>query len=187
MKEIGEYRPKDWIDVRVQFRQSPIHGTGMFAVADIAAGEPVCIWGGTLLLTAQDLDGEGREAWEAKGYVWATIGEGLYLASELGDDEKDLTNFINHSCDPNLWMQDEVTLVARRAVFRGDELTIDYALFEANEESVGRFQCRCGSPLCRGRYSGKDWRLPDLQKRYKDHFSPFLNQRINNLRTSARL
>jgi hypothetical protein len=158
----------------------------MFATAPIKAGEVVSIWGGTLLLTKEDIEGRKVEEWRAKGCVWATIGEGLYLASLLGEDDKDLTNFINHSCDPNVWMQDEVTLVARRDIAVGEELTVDYAMFEGDEEWVGPFECRCGSELCRGRFTGKDWRRKDLQERYGEHWSPFINERIWRLRACER-
>jgi SET domain-containing protein len=33
----------------------------------------------------------------------------------------------NHSCDPNLWHADVVTITARRDIAAGEELTIDYA------------------------------------------------------------
>jgi SAM-dependent methyltransferase len=79
-------------------------------------------------------------------------------------------------------MQDEVTLVARRDIAVGKELTIDYALFEETEEWVAPWQCRCGSERCRGGHSGRAWRRADLQERYGDHFSPFINVRIQALR-----
>lgn len=187
MKETKGYRPTEWIDPRIEIRPSPIDGHGMFATAPIRQGEVVNIWGGTFLLTEEDIKKGGtKKEWRAKGYVWATIGEGLYLAIRLDEDNKDLTNFINHSCDPNVWMQDEVTLVARRDIVVSEELTVDYAMFEGDEEWVGRFECRCGSELCRGRFTGKDWRRQDLQERYGEHFSPFINDRIRRLRASER-
>lgn len=186
MKETRDYRPTEWIDPRIEIRPSPIHGKGMFATAPIKAGEIVNIWGGTLLLTQEDIEGEKASEWKAKGYVWATIGEGLYLAGLLSDDDRDLTNFINHSCDPNVWMQDEVTLIARRDIAVGEELTVDYAMFEGDEEWVSPWKCRCGSALCRGHVTGKDWRRRELQERYGEHFSPFINERIRRLRSCER-
>jgi hypothetical protein len=95
-----------------------------------------------------------------------------------------LTDFINHSCNPNVWMKDEVTLVARRGIVVGEELTIDYAMIEGTEEWVGPWECRCGSELCRGRYTGNDWRQKELQERYRNHFSPFICERIRRLQAS---
>lgn len=109
------------------------------------------------------------------------IGESLYLASRSGEGNEHPTQFINHCCDPNVWMHDEVTLAARRHIGVGEELTVDYAMFEGDEEWVGRFECRCGSEFCRRSLSGKDWRRKDLQERYGEHFSPFINERIRNL------
>ena len=125
-----------------------------------------------------------RENGRPKDTCGGPIGEGLYLARLLAPGEQDLTNFINHSCDPNVWMQDEVTLEARRDSAIGEELTIDYAMFEGSEDWVSPWACRCGSACCRGKFTGQDWRRKDLQERYRDHFSPFINKRIRRLNAS---
>jgi len=185
-KRIGrKYRPSDWIDPRIEIRPSPIEGRGMFASAPIKQGEVVTVWGGTLLLTEEDIAGERAREWQDRGYVWATIGEGLYLASLPGEGKEDLTNLINHSCDPNVWMHGEVTLVARRDINVGEELTIDYAMFEGDEEWAAPWECRCGSELCRGGHTGRAWRRRELQERYRSRFSPFINERIQRLQASG--
>ena len=92
--------------------------------------------------------------------------------------------FINHSCDPNLWMQDEVTLTARRSITAEEEATMDYAMHFADPAWTMRQPCSCGSSLCRGQIRGADWMLDDLQRRYLGHFSPLLNQRIAHLQKS---
>jgi hypothetical protein len=45
------------------------------------------------------------------------------------------------------------------------------------------FTCRCGTALCRGQVTGQDWRRPELQERYRGYFSPYLQQRIDNLKS----
>ncbi len=181
MKNTKDYRSTEWIDPRIRIQPSPIHGKGMFAIAPIKQGEVVNIWGGTVLLASEDIEGKKAKEWKAKGYVWAAIGEGLYLANLLGGDNKDLTNFINHSCDPNVWMQDEVTLIARRNITAGEEITVDYAMFEEDEDWIPTWECLCGSKLCRGRFTGKDWQRKELHERYRNHFSPFINDRIRRM------
>jgi hypothetical protein len=99
MKDPEQYRTTDWIDPRIEIGPSRIQGKGMFATAPIKQGETVNIWGGTLLLARADIEGTKASEWRAKGYVWATIGEGLYLAGRLSEEDRDLTNFINHSCE----------------------------------------------------------------------------------------
>jgi uncharacterized protein len=87
---------------------------------------------------------------------------------------------MNHCCDANLWMCDEVTVVARRAIAAGEELTQDYALYTASPTWTLK-PCRCGTPICWHEITGNDWQPSDVQERYRDHFSPFLNERIHHL------
>lgn len=182
-REHQRYRDVEWIDALAKLRLSPISGRGLFARALIKAGEPVVIWGGVVFTKAEVNAGKA-----APGSTVA-IGEDLFLGSpvETYDREWDnLGDFINHSCDPTLWMQDEVTLVARRDIYGDEELTADYAMWEADESHLAPWECRCGSPLCRGRVTGRDWRLPELQERYRGHFSPFINERIRRLEEASK-
>lgn len=82
--------------------------------------------------------GTGRQADEVhkKGLVVLKIEDDVFEVYDLIDKDLDPTWFINHSCDPNVWMLDEVTLAARRKVQQGDELTGDYAMWEADEGDV---------------------------------------------------
>ena len=76
-------------------------------------------------------------------------------------------------------MLDAVTLAARRPIAAGEEITADYALW-LFEQDWCLDPCRCGSPLCRGRVTSRDWQLPELQTRYAGHFTPFLNRLIQH-------
>jgi hypothetical protein len=174
-----EYSQREWIDPRIEIRVPAIAGRGMFARARIAKGEVVVVWGGTVFSGAEVQAGKA-----SKGST-VPIGEGVHLGSSAGtyDRERDdVGDFVNHSCDPNTWMEDEVTLVARRDVKAGEELTADYAMWKDEENSIVSWDCNCGSSLCRGRITGRDWRLAELQERYKGHFSPFIRQRIRKLK-----
>ena len=64
---------------------------------------------------------------------------------------------------------------AASGIAPGEELTTDYALFDDNDETM---QCQCGMPSCRGTISGRDWQRPDLQRRYGDYFSSYLQRRF---------
>jgi SET domain-containing protein len=62
----------------------------------------------------------------------------------------DATAFINHSCEPNLFMRvlhGHVLFFALRDIAAGEELTLDYVLTPHSD----RTRCRCGSPRCRGK------------------------------------
>jgi hypothetical protein len=53
----------------------------------------------------------------------------------------------NHSCDPNLVLADATTLVARREIAAGEEITSDYATMTNNPS--WRMTCNCGAADCR--------------------------------------
>jgi len=89
---------------------------------------------------------------------------------------------LNHSCDSNLWMADEVAQIARRDIAVGEELTVDYALFTVDPDWALERSCRCSVPDCRRTITGNAWRLPRVQGRYYPHFSPSVDRRIERLR-----
>jgi SET domain-containing protein len=157
-----------WLDPRVVARPSPIEGLGLFATGPIARGDVVGIIGGRVI---DDVELR-RIARSRSKYNSAAIGDGANLL--LQNDE--VVTRGNHSCDSNLWMRDAFTLEARRDIAAGDEVTIDYALQTAVPD--WEMACHCGSPYCRKRIRGNDWMRPELQERYRGHFSPFLNRRI---------
>lgn len=110
------------------------------------------------------------------------IGEDLHLVEVPEITQRREGGSLNHSCDSNLWMEDEVTLVARRDIEAGEELTVDYALFTVQPDWKLEMPCRCGLVVCRHLITGNDWQLPDVQMRYYPLFSPFINARIERLR-----
>jgi uncharacterized protein len=170
------YHKNAWIDPRLEIRPSPLGGRGSYARQLIKESEIVTIWGAEVF-TKEEVNVE-----KTQGRLVVPIGEGLYLAYEIYDNEAP-DHFLNHSCDPNIWLVDEVTLVARRAVDLGEELTADYATWELQEVWVSPWSCNCRSHLCRGIITGRDWRLPELQDRYGNHFLPCIYEKINRLKS----
>jgi hypothetical protein len=70
----------------------------------------------------------------------------------------------------------QVTFVAMRAIPAGVELTIDYAMIDGDPGE--RMECACRDPQCRRVITGSDWRLEELQRRYRGYFSRYLADRI---------
>ncbi len=168
----NKYLSTTWYDPRVEVRHSSIHGMGMFASQPIHEGEIVVRIGGAVMTEV-----------EFRGYI-STVSR--YNAVQIGEethlvDVPTALGGMNHSCDANLWMRDEVTVVARRDIAAGEELAQDYALYTTSLTWTMK-PCLCGTPVCRLVITGSDWQRPDVQERYRDHFSPFLNERIRRLR-----
>lgn len=167
---MSRYRAESWIDPRVERRRSEIEGFGTFASAPIRAGEVVFIFGGDLF-TDEDIAGG-----KVLKHSYIMVAEGQYLGHSVKAGIT-VDDFLNHSCRPNVWMLDEVTLVAMRDISAGEELAIDYVMY-LEEDWTAPWHCHCGTPDCRGQVSGQDWRRPELQARYRGHFSPFVEQKI---------
>jgi uncharacterized protein len=170
------YLAKTWRDPRQEIRRSPIRGMGIFARAPIEQGEAVEIVGGQVM-TETEFRAFQRMT---PRYNAIQIGQDLHLV-ELPEFTIERGGSINHSCDSNLWMADEVTLVARYDIAAGDELTVDYALFTSQPDWVLDETCNCGALDCRHTITGNDWQRADVQARYYPHLSPFLNEHIRRL------
>ncbi|MDO9174324.1 MAG: SET domain-containing protein [Actinomycetota bacterium] len=146
-------------------------GRGSVAVEPIAAGEVVAGFGGRCLTRDEfDLLPEGQQVRSIQ------IDEALFLA---GSPEPEPADFINHSCDPNCGMRGNTVLVALRDIEPGEAITYDYATSDGCD--YDEFECACGTALCRGKVTGHDWMLPELQLRYRGSFSPYLAARIASL------
>lgn len=57
----------------------------------------------------------------------------------------------NHSCEANTAV-DGLNVLAARNIRKGEELTLDYAVFL--DDSMEPFECKCGASTCRGMITG---------------------------------
>ncbi len=153
----------------IEIRSSLIHGKGMFAKKDIPEDTIIFKWGGTFV-------SKSELPTDKEKYIILQIDDNLY-SIELRDSPEDDTYFINHSCNPNVWMNDRTTFVTSRNVKKGEELTVDYALF-VSEDYVSKWTCKCGAKECRKKITGLDYKIPELQRKYKGHFSPVVQKKI---------
>src|SRR5690349_7488078 len=111
-----DYLRRSWINSKLAGGPSKIHGDGVFAVAPIACGEKLMEFGGEKICRAETESGGYREC-----SIWF-VAEDIYLALPVSDPEPSLDENLNHSCDANAWLTDEVTLVARRHIAAGEEI-----------------------------------------------------------------
>ena len=157
----------DYLTSAAEVRAGGPLGRGVFATAAIPAGETVVVFGGAVMDRAQFDATPGARAIQ--------IDEDLFLVS-AGADAGDQ---VNHSCEPSCGFLGNVILVARRDIAPGEELTFDYAMSDGCD--YDEFECVCGAPSCRRKVTGNDWMLPELQRRYRGYFSPYLARRMARL------
>jgi D-alanine-D-alanine ligase len=146
---------------------------GMYAVADIAPDEVIEHYEERphYLVTKQHVRQEWsrlKQEWFAQ-YAWPLTEEVWCMWSDDPAEWKPL----NHSCDPNAWLQG-LNMVARRPIYRGEEITLDYATFCG--EQLQPFVCSCGSRHCRGMVQGADFLEPWVEQ-YGDHLSDFVRNK----------
>lgn len=134
---------EDWrrIYEALYVARSTLVGKGLFAGAPIAARAKI-----------GEFEGEVIGLREARRRA---AGRRIVAIVELERHAIDATRtgrgfrYINHSCEPNTFMRCTATraeFYARRAIRRGEELTVDYG--ESHHD--GKLACRCGARGCRG-------------------------------------
>jgi uncharacterized protein len=163
--------PLSYLSPKTEVLESKIHGHGLFAIANMAKDEIVAVKGGHIV------DGKTlrEEIAPRLGPVEIQIHDDLFIAP-VTEEERELSMlYLNHSCNPNLGMRGEITFVAMRDIRAGEELTHDWAMTDDDDYSA---ECNCGAANCRKLLTGKDWQLPDLQKRYAGYFSAYLARKI---------
>ncbi len=152
---------------------SKISGLGLFANQDIKKGEVIGVKGGHILTLAE------LDALPYTGkHPELQITEDLFVGPTNDKEYEETMVFINHSCEPNIGMMGNIVSVAMRDIKAGEELTQDYATVDCREYS---FTCTCGSTNCRKTITGNDWMIPEIQNKYFDYFSSYLQQKIKSL------
>jgi len=136
--------------------RSSIHGLGLYARRDIAAGEMVIEYAGEVIRAVLT---DRREQMYDRTRPNGASDHGCYMFRLSESSVVDATvagnaaRFINHSCDPNCYSeivddgagQKHVVIFALRAIDRGEELTYDYK-FPFEDVKIA---CMCSTRRCK--------------------------------------
>ena len=138
--------------VRIEVRESAVHGRGVYAAQFIPEGTRIIEYTGQ------------RVSWEA-----APDDENDPLTFNFGLENGEVINpevagndarWINHCCNPNCEAIEEdnrIFIYAMRDIEASEELFYDYAMEidePITEESKRKFACHCGASNCRGTMLG---------------------------------
>ena len=134
--------------VRIEVRESAVHGRGVYATQFIPEGTRIIEYTGQRVSWERAPDDENDPH---------TFNFGLENG-EVINPEVDGNNarWINHCCDPNCEAIEEdnrIFIYAMRDIEAGDELFYDYAMEidePITEGSKRKFACHCGASNCRG-------------------------------------
>ena len=170
----------------IELRISPVHGKGLFAKSHIPKGTTV--WmnrnDGPMeqnykTYTFSELESIPDENRQYIVMYGSQLTEHTITGPESEHDVSlDNANYFNHSCSPNCLPINENIWIAIKDILPNDELTIDYITFDSNVYS-NMPHCRCSSTNCRKSLRSDDYKLPDIQERYKGHFVSFIQDKID--------
>ena len=168
-------RTFSWMNPKLEVRETEKFGKEVFAKDSIKKDEMLAIFGGYILTLKEEenLPDEYND-------TGIQISEDFVLSSKY---KKEDTDYFNHSCEPNAGFNGQIFLVAMRDIKKDEEITFDYAMVTYKSKTARnyRFKCLCGSKNCRGTITNNnDWKLLDLQKRYKGYFQFYLEKIIND-------
>jgi SET domain-containing protein len=140
----------------IEIRRSRIHGRGLFARQDIAAGSRLIQYLGRRISKQRSAE----LCLKQNAYIF-TLNEQDDLDGRVSWNPARL---INHSCEPNcdaeLDDQDRIWIISRRAIPRGEELTYNYGY---DLKDFSNYPCRCGAATCPGFMVAEDL-LPTVRR-----------------------
>ena len=141
------------LDALIWVHASAVHGKGVFATRQLAAGERVIEYVGEVISMAEAIARHPHDPSNPDHTFYFHLDDGRVIdALHGGNDSK----WINHSCRPNCVPDEDrgrIFILTRRLVFKGEELTFDYGLVSdepVSEALKARYACRCGAKKCRG-------------------------------------
>ena len=138
---------------RIQVRRSGVHGKGVFAARDLARGEVLIEYIGERISWEEALDRHPHDPLQPDHTFYFHLTDDCVIDANVGGNA---SRWINHACSPNCEADEvdgRVFIKARKAIKAGEELFYDYGLIidEPYTKALKkRFECRCGTPRCRG-------------------------------------
>ena len=145
----------------VAVRPSTIRGKGVFAAKDFRRGDQILQIDDSHVVTDPSTLTEEQHDFELD-----------YLANGKIVIMQTPERYINHSCNPNSYIQtvDGVrNVLAMSDITAREEMTLDYSI---NGYGDATFECRCGSYNCRKTFHADFFKLP---KSLQMEYLPFLD------------
>lgn len=134
--------------------RSSVHGNGVFATRDIAAGERVIAYAGREITWDEAQLRAERQGGPHNHTFFFSLANGNVVD---GGDEGNDARFINHSCAPNCEAIEEedsrIFIYALQPIKQDEELNYSYPLIYEGRHTPAikrAFACRCGAANCSG-------------------------------------
>ncbi|WP_370653996.1 SET domain-containing protein [Rhodoferax sp.] len=138
---------------RLQVRRSGIHGKGVYAVQDIAAGDTLIEYVGEIISWEEAQARHPHDPVNPNHTFYFHIDESRVIDALYGGNS---SRWINHACEPNCEADEQdgrIFIKALRDIAAGEELNYDYGLIieeRYTKKLKAEYPCWCGAASCRG-------------------------------------
>ncbi|OIQ64546.1 SET domain protein [mine drainage metagenome] len=138
---------------RIQVRRSGIHGKGVYAVQDIAAGDTIIEYTGEIITWQEAQARHPHDPDHPNHTFYFHVDESRVIDALHGGNS---SRWINHSCDANCQaeqLEGRIFIKALNDIAAGVELSYDYGLIIEERYSArlkAQYPCWCGAANCRG-------------------------------------
>jgi SET domain-containing protein len=138
---------------RIQVRRSAVHGKGVYAAQDIAAGDTLIEYVGEIISWEEAQARHPHDRQNPNHTFYFHIDESRVIDALYGGNS---SRWINHACDPNCEADEQdgrIFIKALRDITAGDELNYDYGLIideRYTKKLKAEYPCWCGAANCRG-------------------------------------
>jgi uncharacterized protein len=160
--DVNERMLSGYVDLKphIYIKESDVQGRGLFSDTDIRSGAVLFEIVGEKIRHEYDprLAAENPN-WIGTGYEeWLMLGPG------------DIAIFLNHSCEPNVILNENLQLIAMQPIKAHQELLLDYSTTEL--DPYWKMECGCGAKQCRKELRSFQFLPESLQAKYAKYLAP---------------
>jgi hypothetical protein len=138
---------------RIQVRRSSVHGKGVYALQDIAAGDRLIEYLGEIITWEEAQARHPHDPANPNHTFYFHIDESRVIDALDGGNS---SRWSNHACEPNCEADEQdgrIFIKALRDIAAGEELNYDYGLIideRYTKKLKAEYPCWCGAANCRG-------------------------------------
>jgi len=145
-----------WLTDTIYIAPSTIDNVGIFTSTPIAAGQII------YQVTGQLVKAEFSEEFAKMGPNWIGVSKEVWL----DPDPANPMIFMNHSCEPNSIVTNDLQVMALRPISADEELVMDYSTTEI--DPYWSMPCHCKSSSCRQLILPYQFLPVELRNMYRD-------------------
>lgn len=150
--------------VSMELGESRVHGKGTLLKQSVKKGDIICPLIGVLY-------NMNKAKIDYPKYSYQ-------ISDEISIETENEPGFFNHSCDPNVFINDDWMFEAIKDIESREEVLVDYGTVDYFDY---KFECLCKAENCRKNFDGKISGDPEYQKEKSKYFSPYLKSKFSLL------